>query len=144
MDKILVAIDESDSCDRALIRAIDLATSCESSITLLHVIEDNLSPTILSLDSITIDDVLLQKELEKKSERLLDSYRLKAKDFCGKLETLTRSGKPANEIIDVAEKEDYDLIIIGKRGSGDFPGAMLGSVSNKVVNKSNVDVLTVR
>lgn len=144
VDKILVPVDGSENSDRALIKAKELATSCESSITILHIIEDLVSPGLFRIDGTSGYDVLLQKELERDSIALLDSCKKNLKDFCGKVETVTKSGNPAQEIMEIAEKGGYDLIIIGSRGLGAVPGAMLGSVSNKIVNKSTVDVLTVQ
>ncbi len=144
MQKMLVAVDGSENSDRALQRAKTLATAFGCEITILHVTEDLVHPSLFSVDNVTGNDVLLQKEIDRSSLALLEKYKEEFKDHLGKVNTLSRSGNPAKEIIEIAESQGYNLIIIGSRGLGAFPGAMLGSVSNKVVNKAKVDVLTVQ
>ncbi len=144
MQKILVAVDGSDNGFRALMRAKKIGSAFKCKITILHVVEDHVNPTLFSVDNISGYDVLLQKELERESAKLLDSYMEHFKDYEGEVETITENGNPANEIIKLAEKGEYCLIVIGSRGLGPFTGAMLGSVTNRVVNKSKVDVLTVK
>ncbi len=60
------------------------------------------------------------------------------------VDTVIRSGDAGREIIAEAESGKYDLIVMGSRGLGAFSRAMLGSVSNKVLNHVDCDVLIVR
>lgn len=143
MKKILVAVDGSESAERALYRAKELGTPFFSHITILNVVEEHDYPGLFSIESVAGYELLIQKELKGASERLLDSYVEKFENYSGKVDTLTEFGKPADKIIKIAEKGEYDLIVIGSRGVRPYPGAMLGSVSNKVVNKSKVEVLLV-
>ncbi|MGO1470886.1 MAG: universal stress protein, partial [Tissierella sp.] len=55
-----------------------------------------------------------------------------------------RRGDPADAIIKETEKEDYDLVVMGSRGLGTFSRAILGSVSNKVLNHVETNVLIVK
>lgn len=144
MKKLLVAVDGSENSDRALIRAKTIAAAYDSCcVTILHVTEDLVDHGRFADHNVTENDVVVQKEIKENSLRLLDYYLEKFEGSNLQVDTLSKAGNPAKEILKVAE-EDYDLIIIGSRGLGAFPGALLGSVSNKVVNKSNIDVLTVR
>ena len=49
-----------------------------------------------------------------------------------------------NTIIKVAEEEECDLIVMGSRGRGDWEGAMLGSVTHRVLAHCTLPVLVVR
>jgi nucleotide-binding universal stress UspA family protein len=49
-----------------------------------------------------------------------------------------------NTIIEVAGDEECDLIVMGSRGRGDWEGAMLGSVTHKVLAHCTLPVLVVR
>ncbi|MFA6000780.1 MAG: universal stress protein [Thermoleophilia bacterium] len=47
-------------------------------------------------------------------------------------------------IADIAKEEDVDLIVLGSRGLSEFKGMLLGSVSNKVLQKSHCPVLVIK
>ena len=51
-----------------------------------------------------------------------------------------REGVPANVIVQMALDEDYDLIVIGKRGMGVLEELVMGNVARKVVDLSKVPV----
>ena len=53
-------------------------------------------------------------------------------------------GDPAAEIIEIAEKEMADLIVIGSRGLGTIKGVFMGSVSQKVAHHSSCPVMIVK
>lgn len=144
MKKILVAVDGSDSGFRALMRGHKLGSAFKSNLTILNVIDDPVDSNISTIGGFSDYRLLMEKNLKKESENLLDSYMEHFKAYPGQVDTLILFGNPANKIIELSEKEGYDLIIVGSRGLGTFAGAMLGSISNKVVNKSKVDVLTVQ
>ena len=46
----------------------------------------------------------------------------------------SHGGEVAQTILDVAGEKDADAIVVGKRGSGQLAGALLGSVSQKLVS----------
>ena len=60
------------------------------------------------------------------------------------METMIRAGKPAEIIIEEAEKGDFDLIILGDTGRGGLKELFLGSVSNKVAHQARTDVMIVK
>ncbi|MFA5800872.1 MAG: universal stress protein [Thermoleophilia bacterium] len=49
-----------------------------------------------------------------------------------------------NAIIDIAKEEEVDLIVIGSRGLSEFKGMLLGSISNKVLQKAHCPVLVIK
>lgn len=53
-------------------------------------------------------------------------------------------GRPAEEIIDYAEKNDIDLIVMGTLGLTGVKRFLIGSVAENVVRHSKVPVLVVR
>lgn len=56
---------------------------------------------------------------------------------------LVEFGRPADLILDVAERETADLIVVGSHGKHGI-GLLLGSTSNSVLHKAKCDVLSVR
>jgi nucleotide-binding universal stress UspA family protein len=61
-----------------------------------------------------------------------------------KVRTEIHAGDYANAILDVAEKKQADIIIMGSRGLSPLRGFVTGSVSHKVAQRANCSVLTVK
>lgn len=60
------------------------------------------------------------------------------------IETMLETGEPASVILDVADRCKVNLIVIGSRGQSDIKALFLGSVSHKVTNLADVNVVTVK
>lgn len=56
----------------------------------------------------------------------------------------TGQGDPATAIAKYARRNKIDLIVVGIRGLGDVKGMLMGSVSRKVANACNVNLLIAR
>jgi nucleotide-binding universal stress UspA family protein len=57
--------------------------------------------------------------------------------------TILEEGRPASVILDVAQREKAELIVVGRRGRGEVAELLLGSVSHEVVLHSKRPVLLV-
>ncbi len=57
--------------------------------------------------------------------------------------SILQEGDVAKVVLDVAAKEDVDLIIIGRRGHGRIAEFFLGSVAQKILQYADRSVLTV-
>jgi nucleotide-binding universal stress UspA family protein len=55
-----------------------------------------------------------------------------------------RNGKPYRQILDVAQDEDADLIVIGVHGRSPMDIMFFGSTANQVVRRASCPVLTIR
>lgn len=53
-------------------------------------------------------------------------------------------GDPAHTIIDILERFQCDLVVMGARGMGNFRSALLGSVSGEVLHAASVPVMIVK
>ena len=60
------------------------------------------------------------------------------------MQTIARQGEPADAILDVAEEENADLIVVGNKGMTGAKRFLLGSVPNKVSHHAPSSVLIVR
>lgn len=145
MKNILVATDGSETSNKALIEARKLGDCQGSKVKIIHVRPRLLMP----LHAATKEDIDLHKASvergKKDSQLLLDDALKKFRDFPGEVSIVGRVGDAAEEIIKEAKGENHDLIIMGSCGTGAFTrvNVVLGSVCNKVLNLSNVNVLTV-
>lgn len=133
MKNILVATDGSHNSERALIEAKKHAEHSSGEITILTITEP------LGYQTRFVDEVL-----EKESEKILKNSLNLFKDFKGEVNTKLKRGNSADEILEEAEEGEYDLIVIGSRGLGAFSRTFLGSVSNKILNHSKINVLIVK
>ena len=129
ISKILVAIDGSENAKKALNHAVQLASRIKANITLLNVQRS----TLYKLKPSVAKDV---------GERILSraSNEVKEVKFDKKLEF----GNPAETVINVAEKGNYDLIIVGRRGLSTVKRFFLGSVSDDVSHHAKCSVLIIR
>ena len=60
------------------------------------------------------------------------------------MQTLVVSGKPAYEIVELAEKEKADIIVIATHGESGWEKFLFGSVTEKVIRMAACPVLTVQ
>jgi nucleotide-binding universal stress UspA family protein len=145
--KILAATDFSEDSALALGYAEELARKFASELIVMHV-DQPLAPIVVSPDLGPAMDVgamsriaeeqrlLAQRELDKIVQRLRDSG-LKAK-------SLLRVGSPFLEILRTSQSENADLIVMGTHGRSGLAHVLMGSVAERVVQKSSVPVLTIR
>ena len=136
--KILVTFDGSKHSEKGLDIAISLVKESKRSIVGLFV-----KPH--SVDSIRYGDVFSghQDEIVRKTFQTL---REKCEENDVKFSTEIRTGDVKTTIEKMANDDhmNIDMVIIGSRGRGSVKGALLGSVSKYVLDKSNVPVLIVK
>jgi len=134
---ILVPIDGSKNSFKALTKAIYLAKKCDASITALYVLRvayDN--PDLVYVPQ-------TQNEL-KKVEKFLNTAKNQVTKNAVSFKKKILFGHEAKRIIDFAQKQRFDLIVMGARGRGVMKQMFLGSVSNTVVHNSKVPVLIIK
>lgn len=142
MKKILVAIDGSENSKKALDKAKELALLNNSEVMILNVVSDLRNSHPYVIDRVCESEI--NKALLEHGKKLLQES-LKFFEGCtGKVSISVKCGDPAREIIDMGEKGGYDLVIMGSRGLNALSRAMLGSISNKVLNHIKISVLIVR
>lgn len=162
MKKILLPVDGSETCFKAYQTAKDLAEKFDSEVHVLHVRHEFTRPYLGEMVNIEIQNYVdtyhnaehpEQKVSEGNySESLLDDIAYKIldnaekyfKDDDIKVETRFLKGRPANTILDYAEDNDFDLIIMCTHGMSTLKRFTLGSVTNKVVHHAKVPVLVIK
>jgi len=137
--KILLAYDGSPGARRALTVGIELARLHGAELTALAVQER------LPRFSGTIDEVQEEKDLaDQQYHRLLDSAQAKAQAAGVQLQTMMHPGHPAQIIVEVATRGQFDLILVGHSGLSGVWAAFLGSTAEKVSRHAPCSVLIVR
>ena len=135
--KILVAVDGSESSMHALRESFKLATKEGSWITVLSVIppyEGDLAMTAIGN---------IQKAIKEPCEKALSEAEKMAKAERMLIKTVCVGGEPYEGIVDLAEGEKCDLIILGRKGMSRFERVLLGSVIVKVIGHTLCRVLVV-
>jgi len=101
----------------------------------------------LSVAPITIKSMIpwnKYPKLKEANHKLLEPSVRKLVKAGYTAKPLCRVGKPAEEIMKVAAKQQADLIIMGAQGLGAIDRFLLGSVSTRVVQQATCAVLVVR
>ncbi|WP_019553566.1 universal stress protein [Propionispira raffinosivorans] len=140
MDKIrriLVPVDGSESSDRAISQAITLAEVCEAKIAFLYVANINQ----LAINACLSDAIL--EAVTKAGNVILDKALADVPESIT-AEGFAETGSPAVVILDFANSEGIDMIVMGSRGLGIVKGVLLGSVSQYIVEQSKCPVLVVK
>lgn len=136
--RILVAVDGSESAKKAFEKSIYLAQKCNSKLDVIHVVLDS----TYGGDSATTFELI--EELKERGMQLLEQCKSQAIKNSVLVETFLELGDHAQTIIDIANKNNYDLIIMGSRGMSAFKELLLGSVSFKVMHHARCPVMVVR
>jgi nucleotide-binding universal stress UspA family protein len=141
--RILLATDGSGEAELATRTAIDLADGTGSE---LHVVHVGRLPNFLTNGPGTIGyDRRLYEKLEEESWEVLRKLTWRVKVAGGTVaETHLRIGGAAEEIVDLAEELGAGLIVLGSRGRGGIRRALMGSVSDFVVQHAHCPVLVAR
>jgi nucleotide-binding universal stress UspA family protein len=141
--RILLATDGSGEAELAARTAIDLADGTGSE---LHVVHVGRLPNFLTNGPGTIGyDRRLYEKLEEEAWEVLRKLTWRVKVAGGTVaETHLRIGGAAEEIVDLAEELGAGLIVMGSRGRGGIRRALMGSVSDSVVQHAHCPVLIAR
>jgi nucleotide-binding universal stress UspA family protein len=140
--KILVPTDFSAHAEEAARIAVDLSRCYGSSITLAYVDE----PVLYALpESYMLFTAAQLAEMRAAYEHLLAAARDRALERGAKaVETELLHGFATSEITNLARQGGYDLIVMGTHGRSGLEHLVIGSVAERVVQRAECPVLTVR
>ena len=158
--RVLVALDASDHANHALAEAARLAASAGGTITGIHAyaaklhdrrfrqMEGGLPERYREEPELerqrTVHDSLITRGLGVIS----DSYHDAAVPVCEAAgvgyRRLSPEGKNYRRLVEATESGDFDLLVMGSVGLGAVPGGALGTVCERVVRRTAIDVLVIR
>ncbi|SHF70964.1 universal stress protein [Ornithinibacillus halophilus] len=135
--KILFAADGSEHSIRAGEKAFELASyNKDSKVDILYVVDPKQSKGEV-LNNWGKDTNVIRKE---KLELIVQ----KAKHSKTNFEVVFLHGDPGPTIVDYANKNKMDIVVIGSRGLNAFQEMVLGSVSHKVAKRANCPVMIIK
>ncbi|MBS0262855.1 MAG: universal stress protein [Planctomycetes bacterium] len=136
---ILLPVDFSEPCLKATQYAVTLAHRFEATLHLLHVIED----PVVYLPMFDSYPLPTREQFETYAQVRLDNWIDLQQGEGLHIESHYRHGPPHTEVIDFADDNRIDLIVMGTHGRGVAMHLLLGSVAEKVIRRSPCPVLTV-
>lgn len=143
-DHVLVPVDASPLSERAVQFALE-EYGPEATITVLHVLDfveaGYGAPMEASLPGYWEDWYDSEKAT---AEELLAEIQRTADDYDVTLETETTIGRPARSIVEFADAEGVDHIVMGSHGRSGVSRILLGSVAETVLRRAHCPVTIVR
>ena len=140
--KILFCTDFSENSDRAFVFAVNSAvrnTGCE--LHLLHVIPE--PPAQFWKGYIyEVDEDVDARAKREIDEKIAAIYRPRVPEGV-KWVMAMRIGEAGQKILEYAQEQDTDLIVVGRQGAGAVGKILFGNVTERVVRKSVCPVLVI-
>lgn len=140
MKSILVAVDGSETSDRAAQHAIDLIAS--GSAAELHLI--NVQPALSGAVAAFVSRDQIDQHHREEGEKALASAVALAKKANVPAKVHIGVGRQGEVVADFARKLDAGLVVLGTRGHTGLAGVLLGSVAQDVIAHSKVPVTLVK
>jgi nucleotide-binding universal stress UspA family protein len=134
--KILVGTDGSDSAGKAVQHAAELAAAMKATLVIVNAYppaRQDVGSTFGRADAFPGQEIgqAILRDAEKHFGKGL------------KVKTVIREGDPAEGLIEVAEEENVDCIIVGNKGMTGAKRFLLGSVPNQVSHHAPCNVMIV-
>ena len=139
---ILCPVDMHPRSKMALRKAINIAHQFNSKIVLLSIHEEFLSKKQMIMSRVSISS--LGDEFKKIATEAKNDMKNLVKDLEAddiKCQYILRDGIPADIIVKLSDEMDIDLIVMGTNGRDSLSDYILGSTTQKVVEKSKCPVL---
>ncbi len=140
--KIIATTDFSQSALSGVNTAVELARTFDADLILVHVTQ----PLQTVSGATTMAGYHLPKveeEIRDEVTQLADNLVVSAIPDGVRSDVRILRGKPAQEISDLAEKENADMIVIASKGDATWKKALFGSVAEGVVRHAECPVLTI-
>jgi len=142
-ESILVGTDGSDAAGVAVSRAVAMAAALGARLQIVSAYEP-VPERRLRIERVQVPSDV-QVNMREDVLALLEEARLDAEAAgVARVETFARLGDAADAILDVAEEQGADLIVVGNKGMTGATRFLLGSVPNKVSHHAPCSVLIVR
>ncbi len=142
LSKLVVPIDFSIYSKNAAENAISLAKNFGAQVKFIHVVEKDIHPSFYAagVESIFQIDTSLQERVIQNMKGFLEEQITSKIDS----EFIVKEGRAHREIVEYAQQEKADLIVISTHGLTGLEYLLLGSTAEKVVRWASCPVLTIK
>ena len=141
---IVVGTDGSDTAKEAVRQATELAKSIGAQLNVVSAYEPVPEGRLRSERKDAPDDLQWSINPREDVEATLSDASEAINEAGVDVAVFARQGDPADAILDVAEEQDADLIVVGNKGMTGAKRFLLGSVPNKVSHHAPCSVLIIR
>ena len=148
--KILIAYDFSECANRAMDMGTAIAAKFGAETIVVNVInardidaiEHAVQRAILAKTAETPEDMVdhFKEERLERLEHVSKPYQKNGRRFKLKI----RVGDPVQEILNLAQTQDVDMIVMGARGHSRIARLLTGSKAESLFRISNIPILSVR
>ena len=144
---ILVAKDMSRESSDVIRYGLELGAKFKAQVHVLHVVP-TVDPAVLNMVAISMGADRLAKFKKENEAELVEKTHAQLRQITGLEEELIDEeivrppfvevchGEPAPTILEVADKIDADMIVLGSHSKGGLHYAFLGSVAEKILRKA--------
>jgi nucleotide-binding universal stress UspA family protein len=141
---ILVGTDGSETANEAVRQAVSLAKSVGAKLQIVSAYEPVSSQRLAEERRHAPEDLQWTINPREDIDATLAAAAEVAKAADVTVDVYARQGDPADAILDVAEEQGSDLVIVGNKGMTGAKRFLLGSVPNKVSHHAPCSVLIIR
>ena len=141
IESILVGCDFSPDSGVAFEHSLSLAQEFQSELHLTHVVETSIYQQLHKTET-HIEEEIQQEIHDRLLQKLQDMVPEEARNWC-KPHTSLLDGHPYEEIVNYAEAQSIDMIVLGTRGHGLVKSMLVGSTTDRVVRRAPCPVLSV-
>lgn len=146
--RILAAVDGSDTSDLAVDHAVQLAKDQRARLRIVHVVE-SLRYTASMAGGYPFDPTPMWEALRESGHQALKKAQATAREAGVETETMLLEDQGLSErvatiLLKEAQRWDADLVVLGTHGRRGFDRIFLGSVAETLVRMAPMPVLLVR
>ena len=141
---IVVGTDGSETANEAVRQATELAKAVGGKVMIVSAFEPVGNQRLREERQQVPEDMQWMVNEREDVEATLSSAAERIGEAGVEVETFSRQGDPADAILDVAEENNADLIIVGNKGMSGAKRFLLGSVPNKVSHHAPCSVMIIR
>lgn len=143
MNEIVVGVDGSEESRAALAWAVEEGRLRQAPVLAIHAWEVPMVPAPTGLVPPSVEVVGDLTELRDGAADLVETMVLEVAADAADVEIrpLVVEDKPVNALLDAAEQNDAQLIVVGSRGHGGFVALLIGSTSDQVARHATCPVV---
>ena len=140
-NKILIAVDLSESSEAVINKGIELAIKMNASVKLISIVP-------IYVDYLQSQMVLIPTQWDsiyaaQKEAAIKELMLVKEKHSEVEIEISVEIGNPKYDVIEQAKKEEANYMVVGTHGRTGWSHALIGSTAEYIIRHSSIPVLVV-